>query len=230
MLRKQSLLWKNRRPLLLKMGRKGLFITFEGGDGAGKSTLIDKIHRYLEQDSDVITTRAPGGTAIGQKIRDLLLHTHDLPLSARCELLLYLADRAQHVEELIVPALQQGKIVLCDRFNDSTIAYQGGARGLDAEVVSQLCQLACSDLKPDLTLYLDLDPKIGLERIKKTGLAKDRIESETLQFHQNIRKTFKEIAKKEPKRFIIIDASKTPDEVFTQAKESIDAFFTTHRK
>ena len=178
----------------------------------------------------MIKTRAPGGTAIGNKIRDLLLHTHDLPLSARCELLLYLADRAQHVEELILPALKKGNIVLCDRFNDSTIAYQGGARGLNAEAVNQLCQFACSDLKPDLTLYLDLDPTIGFERITKARLAKDRIESETLQFHQNIRKTFKEIAQKEPKRFIIIDASKTQDEVFTQAKEKIDAFFTTHRK
>ena len=179
---------------------------------------------------DVIKTRAPGGTPLGQEIRNLLLHTKQNPPGARCELLLFLADRAQHVEELILPALEKGKIVLCDRFNDSTIAYQGGARQLKAEVVNTLCQFACNNLQPDLTLYLDLDPKIGFERVKKTGVAKDRIESETLLFHQNIRKSFKEIAKKEPQRFIIIDASMTPQEVFTQAKEKMDAFFKTHRK
>lgn len=210
---------------------KGIFITFEGGDGAGKTTLIQKIFTYLEKHGlDVVQTRAPGGTQIGKDIRNLLLHKHDAPLSKRSELLLFLADRAQHVDELILPHLKKGKIVLCDRFNDSTTAYQGGARGFKEDLVRKLCDFACNSLTPDLTLYLDLDPKIGFERAKKAGLEKDRIESETLKFHQKIRKAFKQIAKKEPKRFIIIDASKTPEEVYSQAKVKIDALLQINRK
>jgi dTMP kinase len=213
------------------MKRKGIFITFEGGDGAGKTTLIRKIFNDLEKlEFSVLQTRAPGGTEIGQDIRNLLLHKHDAPLSKRGELLLFLADRAQHVDELILPNLHKGKIILCDRFNDSTIAYQGGARGFKEELVRKLCEFACDGLIPDLTLYLDLDPKTGFERAKKAGLVKDRIESETLKFHQKIRRAFKQIAKKEPKRFIIIDASKTPEEVYLQAKVKIDAFLKTDRK
>jgi dTMP kinase len=213
-----------------KNKKKGLFITFEGGEGAGKTTLIEKIYAYLKARRAVLKTRAPGGTEIGKEIRHLLLHRQGEALSRRCELLLFLADRAQHVEEMILPALKKGKIVLCDRFNDSTIAYQGGARGLSPELTGNLCSFACDDLEPDLTLYLDLDPKIGFARNQKAGLTKDRIESETLTFHQNIRKAFKKIAKKEPKRFIIIDASQSPDEVYTQAKEKIDALLKTNRK
>lgn len=210
---------------------KGIFISFEGGDGAGKTTLIQKLFTYLQKlELDVVQTRAPGGTQIGQDIRNLLLHKHDAPLSKRSELLLFLADRAQHVDELILPHLKKGKIVLCDRFNDSTIAYQGGARGFKDDLVRKLCDFACNGLTPDLTLYLDLDPKIGFERARKAGLEKDRIESETLKFHQKIRKAFKQIAKKEPKRFIIIDASKTPEEVYSQAKVKIDALLKINRK
>src|ERR1700722_18252143 len=131
---------------------EGTFITFEGGDGAGKTTLIQKIFGYLEKlGCKVMQTRAPGGTAMGQEIRNLLLHKHDAPLSKRCELLLFLADRAQHVDELILPNLKKKKVVLCDRFNDSTIAYQGGARGLTESLVRKLCDFACDGLKPNLT-------------------------------------------------------------------------------
>jgi dTMP kinase len=213
------------------MKKNGIFITFEGGDGAGKTTLIQKITSYLANcDFDVLQTRAPGGTEIGQDIRNLLLHKHDVPLSKRSELLLFLADRAQHVDELILPNLKRGKIVLCDRFNDSTVAYQGGARGFKEDLVRKWCDFACDGLKPDLTLYLDLDPKIGFERAQKAGLAKDRIESETLKFHQKIRKSFKQIARREPKRLIIIDASTTPEEVYSQAKVKIDALLKPYRK
>lgn len=213
------------------MKKKGIFITFEGGDGAGKTTLIHKIFSYLEKlECDVLQTRAPGGTQTGQEIRHLLLHKSDVLLCKRTELLLFLADRAQHVDELILPNLKKGKIVLCDRFNDSTIAYQSGARGFEEKLVRKLCDFACEALTPDLTIYLDLDPKIGLERSKKAGLSKDRIESEALQFHRKIRKCFKQIVRKDPKRFIMIDASKTPDEVYLQAKERIDALLQAHRK
>lgn len=211
--------------------RTGIFITFEGGDGAGKTTLIQKIFNDLDaRGFHVLQTRAPGGTEIGQDIRNLLLHKHDAPLSKRSELLLFLADRAQHVDEFILPHLKNKKIILCDRFNDSTIAYQSGARGFPEPLVRQLCDFACNGLQPHLTLYLDLDPKIGLERAKKAGLAKDRIESEALKFHQKIRSAFKKISKKEPKRFILIDASQTPDEVYNEAKARIDALLKARRK
>jgi thymidylate kinase len=201
-----------------------LFITFEGGEGAGKTTLIEKIYEWLQRRSlPVLKTRAPGGTKAGEVIRAMLLNGQDLSLAKRTELFLFLADRAQHVEEVIVPALAQGKIVLCDRFNDSTLAYQGGARGFDEGLVRTLCSFATADLQPTLTLYLDLDPKIGLERRQKIGHAKDRIESEELTFHQKIREAFHAIAKKESHRFYLIDASQSPEHVFKQATAIIDA-------
>lgn len=199
---------------------KGKFITFEGGEGAGKTTLIEKVYQaLLQQGHSVIKTRAPGGSPLGEKIRALLLEKSLLSVSARTELLLFLADRAQHVEEIIRPALKKGQIVLCDRFNDSTIAYQGGARGWDKKWVHKLCDFATDDLDPTLTLYLDIDPKIGFMRLKnkRQGQEKDRIESEKLLFHQKIRRAFRQIAKEEPRRFRILDASCTSDEVFEEA-------------
>lgn len=211
--------------------RKGVLITFEGGEGAGKTTLIEKVYAHLQSlQLPVLKTRAPGGTFIGKAIRSLLLDHQEHTLSKRAELLLFLSDRAQHVDELILPALKRKEIVLCDRFNDSTIAYQSGARGFEEAWVRKLCAFACSDVKPDLTLYLDLDPKIGFQRVKKAGLSKDRIESETLKFHQMIRKAFHKIAKKEPKRFQILDARQSPEDVFQQAIEKIDALLHTARK
>jgi len=207
--------------------KKGLFITFEGGEGAGKSTLMENLFHSLKKEKrPVIQTRAPGGTPIGQEIRNLLLHGHQ-ELGKRTELLLFLADRAQHVDELILPALEKGQIVLCDRFNDSTLAYQGGARALSKKAVIDLCHFACHGLKPNLTIYLDLDPRIGFKR--NSAKVKDRIEAETLQFHEKIRRSFKQIAKKEPKRFFLIDASQTPSQVFQQAKERIDALLSSRR-
>ncbi len=190
-----------------------MFITFEGGEGAGKTTLIQRLYEELKrQGKKVLTTRAPGGTKIGTQVREMLLHKEHM--SGRCELLLFMADRAQHVDEVILPALQSGHIVLCDRFNDSTLAYQAGARGFPSDYVSQLCLFATNQLQPDLTLYLDLDPEKGLARVKRS---KDRIEQEALSFHQKIRATYLEIAKKEPNRFHVLDASKSPDAVFTEA-------------
>lgn len=200
------------------MRKNGHFITFEGGDGAGKSTLIETIHRYLETNGEsAIKTRAPGGTKIGETIRSLLLTKGDTPLSERGELFLFLADRAQHVDEVIKPALAKGQIVLCDRYNDSTVAYQGTARGFDPIWTRSLCDFATNNLQPTLTLYLDIDPKLGLSRVANTGAPKDRIESEALSFHEKIRESFHAIARNEPKRFRIIDASQTPDAVFQSA-------------
>jgi dTMP kinase len=197
------------------MTEKGMFITFEGGEGAGKSTLIDKVYgALLASHFNVLKTRAPGGSKLGESIRNILLHKQDIGISARCELLLFLADRAQHVDEVIAPALATSQIVLCDRYNDSTIAYQGAARGFGEETVQKLCGFASGFLQPDLTIYLDLDPQIGLERVQKTGISKDRIESENLAFHQKIREAFLKIAAKEKQRFHVIDATLAPNDVF----------------
>jgi dTMP kinase len=196
-----------------------VLISFEGGEGAGKSTLIQKIYDYLKapgnvQGQDVLLTRAPGGTMTGELIRHLLLHHDEKDISPRCELFLFLADRAQHVQEIIMPALQKNRIVLCDRFNDSTVAYQGGARGFDLDWVRRLCLFATQNLEPHITLYLDIDPEEALQRVNRS---KDRIEKEALEFHKKIRGAYLEIAKKDPKRFHVIDASQTPDDVFNQA-------------
>jgi dTMP kinase len=198
-----------------------LFITFEGGEGAGKTTLIEAVYaKFHNKHKDVLLTRAPGGTKTGTLIRDCLLHQDKI--SPRCELFLFLADRAQHVEQVIRPALAKKTVVLCDRFNDSTLAYQGGARGFDPTFIQHLCQFATQGLNPDLTLYLDIDPKIGLERVKRS---KDRIEQEEIAFHQKIRATYLEIAKKEPKRFHILNAAQSPDNVFAQAAALLSPYW-----
>ncbi len=208
---------------------QGLLISFEGGDGAGKSTLMKGLYRLLEERGEsVIQTRAPGGTQLGEKIRSLLLESKT-PLSDRCELFLFLADRAEHMQEVIFPALTSGKIVLCDRFNDSTIAYQGVARGLDADKVNALCLFATNGKTPDLTFYLDISPEIGIARsLHKTG-EKDRIESESLIFHEKIRQAFLHIAKQDPKRVRVLDATQSPETLLNQALKFLDDIFFAHR-
>ncbi|MBS3904976.1 MAG: dTMP kinase [Simkania sp.] len=196
---------------------KGMLITFEGGEGAGKSTLIKHLAQEMESlGYSILCTRAPGSLRIGEKIRDLLLHSDLGEITPKTELFLFLADRASHVDHEIRPALEMDKIVLCDRFNDSTVAYQGMARGLGEDEVEKLCTFACSGLKPDLTFYLDIDPALGLQRATSVANS-DRIESETLAFHQRIREAYQHIAKKEPKRVYLIDAKQPPEHVYKQA-------------
>lgn len=196
-----------------------MFITFEGGEGAGKTTLIQNLYAELiKAGCSVVVTRAPGGTAAGTTIRNLLLH--EKQLCPRAELFLFLADRAQHVQEIIQPALKKGSVILCDRFNDSTLAYQAGARGFPEEWVQSLCDFATDHLQPDLTIYLDLDPAEGLKRVDGT---KDRIESESDEFHRRIRTFYLNIAKQQPNRFHIIDASQHPKDVFAQALALVSA-------
>lgn len=208
--------------------KKGLFITFEGGEGSGKTTLQQKILSHLQSKGfSSISTRAPGGTPLGLSIRDLLLHQKNQFLSKKAELFLFLADRAQHVAELILPALNEKKIVLCDRFNDSTLAYQGAARHGNLEFIELLCSFVTDELLPDLTLYLDVDPMVGLKRarqaIAKQGKAEyDRLENEALEFHQRVRASYLEIAHKHPKRFVIIDSHRSMDEVYQIALTSIE--------
>lgn len=191
---------------------KGLFVTFEGGDGAGKTTLMEAVFSHLSAKAPVLKTRAPGGTPLGQKIRSLILEKQEASLEKLTELFLFLADRSEHVQKVILPALEQEKILLCDRFSDSTIAYQAGARGLPESQVRSLCDLAAYLVKPDLTFYLDIDPSLGLSRALKSRGSHDLIEQETLTFHEKIRSVFLKLAKEEPSRIIVLDAT-LPKEV-----------------
>jgi dTMP kinase len=209
---------------------KGHFITLEGGEGSGKTTLLHQLADYLTQRGyDVVTTREPGGTHLGETIRDWLLHKDsDLVIGHQAELLLFLAARSQHIEETILPALEEGKIVLCDRFNDSTIAYQGGARGLGIKYVTKLCDLICGEVNPQLTLFLNVPPEIGLLRSKNlhkdhaSSGELDRIESETLPFHRKIQQTLEFLARKEPLRIYTIKADQAQDHVLKEAILAIE--------
>lgn len=197
-----------------KQSNRGFFITFEGGEGAGKTSLINELKSYLtDKGFSLIQTREPGSTSLGEKIRQLLLK--DEKMNAYAELALFLASRAEHVEKVILPALNEGKIVLCDRYNDSSIAYQGFARGLGMDAVKKACDFFSLGLTPDLTFYLDIDPLIGFKR--KSSDVYDRIEEESLFFHRNIRKAYYQISKEEPNRFFLLDASKSKDDVFNDA-------------
>lgn len=211
---------------------KGHFITVEGGEGSGKTTLLHELASDLTQRGyEVITTREPGGSHLGEIIRHWVLHQDPtLSICHEAELLLFLAARAQHIKELIQPALESGKIVLCDRFNDSTIAYQGGARGLGIKYTQELCRLVCGPVEPQLTLFLDVNPETGLtrsRRLEKEHAASgelDRIESENLAFHQKIKEAFEYLAKHEPFRIYTINANRTQAEVFKEAIRAIDEF------
>lgn len=201
----------------------GVFITFEGGEGAGKTTLIEGIFKELALAGyPVFKTREPGGTLLGEEIRTVLLH-HKEPVAPLAELSLFLASRAQHVVEKIRPALEEGKIVLCDRFNDSTIAYQGAARGLGVDKITQFCKFICDGVHPHLTLYLDIDPKLGLMRVAEQR-QQDRIEQEDLAFHETIRKAYLSIHQSDPTRFHILDASLSPRQVLEKAMNIVQPF------
>lgn len=198
------------------------FITIEGGEGAGKTTLINNLEKLFNASGvEVLKTREPGGTHFGEQIRSLLLSPLDsLKIGDKAELLLFLAARAEHIEQIIAPALASGKVVICDRFNDSTIAYQGRGRRLGMSFVKSLCDTVCGKTLPDITFYLDVDPRIGIERTKnatKENAASgtlDRIEKEKLEFHETIRQAFISIAKDEPQRFYSINANQSQNEVW----------------
>ncbi|MCH9630628.1 MAG: Thymidylate kinase [Chlamydiia bacterium] len=212
-----------------KAHNSGLFLTLEGGEGSGKTTLSQKLYDHLiGKGCSVLLTRAPGGTELGKSIREILLHKESIELNKFSELLLFLADRAQHVHEVIMPALNKGQIVLCDRFNDSTIAYQGAARdSFSPTYVEELCLFATENLVPDLTFYLDLDPKVGLKRandaILKDGKnSYDRLEKEELVFHKKVRDGYLSLAKKYSDRIVTIDAETAQDKVFQEVAEITD--------
>jgi dTMP kinase len=207
---------------------KGLLITFEGGEGAGKTTLVRLMEQQLSiQGESVLVTRAPGGTAVGAKMRQILLQ--DEGIHRETELFLFLADRAQQVHDVIKPALLQGKVVLCDRFNDSTIAYQGGGRGFDVKWIEELCRFAAQGIEPDLTFYLDIDPSEGLSRAYKSSGFKDRIEEEDLLFHDKIRSIFLHLEATNPKRIHKLDAMMDPNTLLQEAAHVFQALCATHR-
>lgn len=188
------------------------FITFEGTEGCGKSTQIELMAMWLKsQNKDFILTREPGASPIGKQIRSLLLDRENTQMVPLTELFLYAADRAQHCETVIGPALKQNKIVICDRFYDSTTAYQEGGRQLDAKLVSEINQLATQGLKPNLTFLLDLPIEVGLKRALKRAAMEndrqDRFEREELEFHERVRRKYHEIAKQESSRVICLDAN-----------------------
>lgn len=192
-----------------------MFITFEGPDGAGKSTIIKLVHEKLLQDGfNIVLTREPGGTPIAEKIRDIILDNSNQALDARTEALLYAASRRQHLVEKIWPALKEGKIVLCDRFLDSSLAYQGGGRNLGVKNVLNINLFATENTYPDLTLFFDVSPEVGLARVSKDKKrVADRLDNENENFHDKVYKTFKEIVEQNKNRIVVIDASKSIDEV-----------------
>ena len=190
-----------------------MFITLEGPEGSGKSTQIKRLAKRLElMDYPVITTREPGGTPIGDQIRQVLVRMENKELHPRTEILLFLAARAQLVEQLIKPALQDGKIILCDRYGDSTLAYQGYGHGLDLEKLRQMLDFATDHLKPDLTILLDLDVKLGLMR-KKAEDEWNRLDAYEVLFHERVREGYLNLAREEPNRWRIVDASQGIDAV-----------------
>ncbi len=190
-----------------------MFITFEGPEGSGKSTQLPELARFLEEfGMSVVKTREPGGTKIGDQIREVLVRMDNTELHPRTEILLFLAARAQLVEELIVPNLQQGKIILCDRYGDSTLAYQGYGHGLDLDSLRSMLHFATGGLKPDLTILLDVDVLTGLKR-KKVKEEWNRLDAFELSFHERVREGYHILAKKEPDRWKIVDATQEPEEV-----------------
>ncbi len=206
----------------------GQFVTLEGIDGSGKSTVLDRLRRALsELGYPVVATREPGGTAVGRAIRAVLLDVESAGMSPLCEALLYAADRAQHVAEVIRPALEAGRLVLCDRFTDSTLVYQGDGRGLDGEWLERLCETASGGLKPDRTLLLDLPVEEGLKRLsirrsaRAEGRHEARFDEETLAFHRRVHAGYRRRAEAEAGRFVLIDASHPVDLVVSACIEAL---------
>lgn len=204
------------------MADRGFFITFEGTDGAGKTTQIQHLSAELRQAGyDICLTREPGGAPISEQIRDMLLNPDHSEMAATTELLLYAASRAQHVSEVIKPALEAGKIVISSRFADAMVVYQGYGRGLDLERINRLNRIATDGVTPDVTLVLDLPVEIGLQRVRKRRGGLDRLEREKIEFHQRLRDGYRALAEQEPQRIKIIDAQTSPKQVYTQIRGAV---------
>lgn len=205
------------------MAKRGKFITLEGGEGVGKSTNLSFIKSYLkEKGVSLVVTREPGGTPLAESIRELVLAKRDEKMHALTELLLVFAARAQHLNEIIIPALERGDWVLCDRFTDATYAYQGGGRNLSGHYISELENLVQGQLRPDLTLLLDVDIETGMERaLQRAEL--DRFESEQRAFFERVREAYLKLAAESPQRFRVIDASPELPQVQQSIRQSLDS-------
>ena len=195
--------------------RKGAFLTFEGPDGSGKSTQMRLLaDRLRKSGREVVETQEPGGTEIGLQIRSVLLNADNHKLCPVAEMLLYFAARAQNFDERILPAWERGAVVLSDRFTDSTLAYQGGGRELGRDVVMQLHNIACHGLQPDLTICLDIDTEVGLQRVRsRGGAARDRMEEQKIEFHKRVREIYLELGRQYPERIKIIDGNASMEDV-----------------
>ncbi len=199
---------------------KGKFITFEGSEGSGKSTQIQMVSKYLNSMGfSVLFVREPGGTDIGEKVRDILLDVNNTEMSDECEMLLYMAARAQLVTEVIIPALENGRIVLCDRFLDSTIAYQGYGNGIDINTIKKIGEFAVKGITPDLTFIFDIDVKIGFSRINRD---KDRIELRSISYHERVRAGYLRIAAESPNRVKVVNVEGREEDVFACVRGHVD--------
>jgi dTMP kinase len=209
--------------------RPGVFITLEGPDGSGKSTQMRLLAERLRQEKyHVVESVEPGGTPIGQQIRRILLDPANEEMCATTELLLMFAARAQNVEQWIVPALLEGKIVLSDRFTDSTVAYQGEGRGLGVEMVAQVDAIACRGVRPDLTLVIDIDTETGLDRARERNRAREagtesRIDEQAVEFHRRVREAYRELAEREPERVRLVDGNAAPEAVAVAVWREVSA-------
>lgn len=207
-----------RMELDRKSDGSGIFLTFEGGDGSGKTTQVARIAQLLkDRGLPVLSTREPGGTSLGQELRRHVMHGPE-DVDPRTEALLYAADRAYHVATVVRPALNQGMIVLEDRYTDSSVAYQGAARRLGPEEIRSLSDWATDGLQPDITVLFDVDPRVGIER---TGSNLDRLERSGDRFHERVRHHYLQMAKREPDRFVMVDANGPADEVFAAAVSAL---------
>ncbi len=200
-----------------------MFITLEGPEGSGKTSAIKKVvERLKELGYSIVETREPGGTPIAEQIRNVILDVNNTSLDPRAEALLYAASRRQHLVEKVWPAIKEGKIVICDRFIDSSLAYQGGARNLGIDNVININMFATEDTWPDLTLLFDIEPEIGLKRISANANREvNRLDLEKLEFHKMVRNTFLQLSKRYPERYVVIDASKSIEEVANAAFDAI---------
>lgn len=201
----------------------GLFITFEGGDGAGKSTQAALLEKWLaDAGREVVRTREPGGTPLGVQLREIVLHSRD-HLDERAEALIYAADRAHHIQSVVRPAIERGAVVVQDRYLDSSVAYQGAGRGLGEERIRDLSMWATRELRPNLTVLLDLDVVEGKRRLASDNKPFDRLESEALEFHSRVREAFLAIANAEPDRVLVVDATLPPDEIADLIRHRVSA-------
>lgn len=206
--------------------QKGIFITVEGGEGAGKTTVVDRIERTLKDwNYQVLRTREPGGVQLAEQIRDILLHTKHIEMDDRTEALLYAAARREHLVKKVVPAIEAGAVVLCDRFIDSSLVYQGYARGIGVEEVRSINKFAVEHHMPDLTLYFDVSPEVGLSRVQNDQVRDwNRLDQETIDFHKKVENGYQSLIETEGDRIRVIDADQSVEDVFHQALSIVEEF------